>query len=161
MLILLLAACGPEGGAPTESSDAMEWFLPAPGAEFELVDPEAPDAEPLLMRISDDGATWELRLGSRWADAPELARYSARSDAEGFWLDSQRLLPPRMRAGLSEADLTVLSVESTELYYGTFPRVAIVETLGGPFEGEQGFAEDIGPVLLTLDGQRWELATYW
>ncbi|MCB9797177.1 MAG: hypothetical protein H6741_31200 [Alphaproteobacteria bacterium] len=161
LLLVLLCACGPEGGAPQELSDAAAWFLPAEGAEFELVDPEDPSAEPLLMRVSEDGAAWSLRLGERWPDAVEVATWTARVDEQGFWLGSQRVLPPRLQAGLSEDDLDVLSVESAEVYYGTFPRVALVETRGGPLEGEQGFAEDVGPVRLTLDGQRWEVASYW
>ncbi|MCB9766058.1 MAG: hypothetical protein H6739_40155 [Alphaproteobacteria bacterium] len=159
MIALLLLACAADDGDPTTVSDDAAAYVGPAGAEYAYTRLDAVDDDPLLMRISEDGAAWTFRLGGRWADAEDRGAYAVALD-DGLWLDGAQLLPDRLREGASGEGCTVTALDAAEVWYGTFPRVATVEVEGGAWAGAHRFALDIGPIALTMEGTLWELASY-
>ena len=62
--------------------------------------------------------------------------------------------------GTTTEDVTVTALGEASAWYGTFEMAVTLDRTGGRLASEQIFARDIGPVVLTLDGFRWELASY-
>ena len=75
-------------------------------------------------------------------------------------MGQQLLLPKRVDEGEAQDGATVVSVAEREVWYGIFPTVATVEVESGEWAGEHAFAAGVGPILLTINGVRWELAGY-
>ncbi len=157
MILLLLLACGGQGEVPDAGMSSRD-FVPQPGWLAEFVPPEAPDTEPLLLKIAEDGG-WELRRGERWADATPQGTWEAWEEG-GYWVNGDLLLPERLVVGQTTDDVTVVEVGQATAWYGTFDVAVTVLRDSGRLGNEQVIAQDLGPVILTLDGFRWELAWY-
>lgn len=157
-MLLLLLACAdgesPEGVGGIYYGD----FVPPPGWVAEYIPQDAPDEQPLLLHIDADGG-WELRRGERWADAQVQGVWQAVDD-EGYWVNNELILPSTLTQGTTVDDVTVTGLGEATAWYGTFEMAVTLERNGGRLSSEQVFARDIGPVVLTLDGFRWELASY-
>jgi hypothetical protein len=152
--LLLIVACAPQEGPIDASGEGFAAFIGAPDIPEGL-----PDDPPALLRTAADQSTWTLRLGERWADATPAGEWALSKD-DGLRVAQQLLLPKRVKEGESQDGVTVLSVGEREVWYGVFPTVATVEVTSGAFAGEHAFAAGVGPILLTIDGARWELAGY-
>lgn len=156
---LMLLACEAQEAPIDASGEAFAAFIGEPDTQYELIPEGLPDELPALLRTAPDQSTWTLRLGERWADAAPAGEWTV-SKSDGLRVAQQLLLPKRVKEGESQDGVTVLSVGEREVWYGIFPTVATVEVDSGTFAGEQAFAAGVGPILLTLDGVRWELAGY-
>jgi len=156
-VILLLLCCGGQGEVPDAGIAAGD-FIPEPGWMAEFVPEGVPDAEPLLLKIGEDGG-WELRRGERWADAAPQGNWEAWEDG-GYWVNGDLLLPERLVVGETTDDVTVVEMGTATAWYGTFEMAVTVLRDSGRLSNEQVVASGVGPVILTLDGFRWELAWY-
>ena len=148
MLIPLLLACVGEGGEDGTFGLAYADFVPAPGWIGEFIPQDAPELEPLLVHIDDDGG-WELRRGERWADAEAQGSWQASQD-DGYVVNGDLLLPPQLVEGETTDDLTITALGEATAWYGTFEMAVTVDRESGRLATEQVFARDIGPVVLTL-----------
>ncbi|MCK6521233.1 hypothetical protein L6R49_07300 [Myxococcota bacterium] len=156
---LVLLACAPQEGPIDASGEGFAAFIGEPDTQYELIPEGLPDEVPGLLRTAADQSTWTFRLGERWADATPAGEWTL-SKADGLRVAQQLLLPKRVKEGESQDGVTVVSVAEREVWYGIFPSVATVEVESGVWAGEHAFAAGVGPILLTIDGVRWELAGY-
>lgn len=144
-MILALVACSSGVGAG-------EWpvadFL-ADGVHLEHALLDAPDGPVTVLETAE--TAWEIR------DTNDAVVDSFTADlSDGLLLDGEPILPSILAVG--EAGVTALGEHET--WYGTFPRAVTVEIADGRWAGTQVFAEDLGPVTYTLDGQVWDLVFY-
>jgi hypothetical protein len=161
MLALLLLACGPDD---LEGVDHAESYLGPSPRRWQFVPQDDPAGTPLQIESRD--GQWELRSGARWRDAAPLARWEVTA-APDLVVDGALLLPELVKPGATGEGVQVTDLGERAVYYGTFPRVVTVKVASGVFAGEQAFARDYGPVLLSWDPARsgltaavWELASY-
>jgi hypothetical protein len=151
--------CAPQEGPIDASGEGFAAFIGEPDTQYELIPEGLPDEPPALLRTAPDQSAWTLRLGERWADAAPAGEWTL-SKSDGLRVGQQLLLPKRVKEGEAQDGVTVLSVGAREVWYGSFPTVATVEVASGDWAGEHAFAAGVGPILLTIDGVRWELAGY-
>ena len=156
--MLLLLACAGEDGPGGDGGLGYSDFVPEPGWIAEYIPQDAPEVEPMHLHIGDEGG-WQLRRGERWADAEVLGDWEA-LDEGGYFVNGELVLPERLTAGEVTDGVTVVELGEVSAWYGTFEMGVIVDRQGGRLASEQVFARDLGPVVLTLDGFRWELAYY-
>jgi hypothetical protein len=157
-VLLLMLGCAGEGGEDGTFGLSYSDFVPPPGWIAEFIPQEAPEEQPLLVHINDEGG-WDLRRGDRWADAEVQGSWQASED-EGYVVNGDLLLPPTLVQGETTDDVTITALGEATAWYGTFEMAVTVDRESGRLATEQVFARDIGPVVLTLDGFRWELAAY-
>ncbi len=156
LVLPLLAACADD--ATQDAGDRAADYAPRVGWTYAYAPQGLPDEVPLLLRV--DETTWTFRSGEHWDDAEEIAALEWSLDG-GLVVDGTALLPERVQAGATTGDATVVSVETdVEVWYGIFPRAALVEVDGGPWLGDHAFAQGYGPIALTWSGQPWELVSY-
>ena len=97
-----------------------------------------PNDAAVLPELAPDAA-----LPQNWQRAQDEMRNTARG-TEGAPADGAR----------------VRAIAPWTTWYGTFPRAAEVVVDEGAWKGTQVFAENVGPVHLTLDGASWEVTWY-
>ena len=154
-----LAALALGCGAPlqADTGPSGDDYRGPPGARIELVPADAPEATPWMLAIEE--ASWELRVGDRWRNAETAGQWTA-SREDGLWVDASHLLPADPSVGSAAEGVTVVSEGEHAVWYGTFPWTVSVEVEAGPFAGPAVFALDVGPIVLTVEGETRELAGY-
>jgi hypothetical protein len=157
-LLALLAACGPDLGPAGAGSLHAEDYLPPLERFLQLGPQDAPADGPWLMiEVGED--SWELREGMEWNQAERQEQLEI-DDEDGLRLAGSLLLPAELAEGTEQDGTTVLSLGEEEVYYGGFDLAVRTEVPSGRFGGEWTFAQGVGPIALTVDGQRWELVYY-
>lgn len=161
-LLLLLAACGSDAARTSGASFAT--YAGEPGRLYELRAPTLVDTADTAtspsrwLRVAD--TTWTLTEGPSPDTGSPVATWTTRRE-RGLFVNDVRLLPANVLSGTSEDGATVRAVAAWDTVYGTFPDAAEVEiTTEGTWAGTQVFAEDVGPVFLTIDGAAWETVWY-
>lgn len=153
MIAWLAFACtGPDPLPETSGASAPDYAGPV-GRILEFEPFGDATADPVTLVIAD--GTWEI------AGVDGSTRsYTTRLDGDGFAVDGNLLLPPRLAAGSTAEGVEVIAVGATETWYGTFPDTVTVAVTAGAFGGTQVFARDVGLVLATWEGWSGELAYY-
>lgn len=161
LALLLLVACDRD---PPEAIEHAPAYLGPSPRRWVFVPQGAPETE--VLQIESRDGQWELRAGRRWRDATPLARWAVSAEPE-LVVDGQVLLSELVAVGPVADGVEVTDIGEREVWYGTFERVASVSVAAGALAGEQAFARDYGPVLLSWDPARsglqagvWELASY-
>ena len=108
---------------------------------------------------ADEAGDWILKYGASWGAAETVAEYGYTVD-DGLVVGGTTLLPDRISIGEALDGAEVTAVGEAETYYGIFDQAATVSVSSGVWAGEQIFAQGLGLVSATYDGQRWELAYY-
>ncbi len=171
-LALLLAGCGADtpasGGADAAAYAGVvgrlyELHPPAGAADDTAAGDTAADtatAPPGPTRwLRIDATAWTLSEGDDIDTALVIGTFALRAD-DGLVVDGTRLLPGRLTEGASADGARVRAIAPWTTWYGTFPRAAEVAVDEGAWKGTQVFAENVGPVHLTLDGASWEVTWY-
>ena len=157
-LFALLVGCG---GSQDPTVSGRSWFaedfVPPSGSLLEFVPPGWGDATPMWLDVKPN--RWVMYTGFDLETAPETDRISVSGDG-AFKVVGKEVLPKKFKQGDLGQISEVLSVESREAWYGTFPVVVTVQVNKGPLEGELAMAQGIGPIYLTLGMNQWELASY-
>lgn len=164
--VIALAGCGGDGGAGAHAA-ATEFAL-LPGTVLVVTPAGEPDGAERMLGLSDDGGAWELRAvdeagspdpGRDWEDGTPLDAFPADA-SDGIRVDDTLLLPAAFDVGTEVDGVRVTAIGPHETWYGTFDRAATVEVAGGRWAGTQVFAEGLGPVGFTVDGEPWDLVSY-
>lgn len=158
-LLVLCAGCGPQEDPEVNTSRAAADYAGPPLMHLDLVAPTDTAAAPVMLRVSEAQDSWETRVGDRWSDGTDSRTWAVSLDGD-LRVDDTLLLPARVSEGVVLESCTVTAVGEREVWYGLFPDVVSVQIAEGPFAGEQAFARDVGPILLTWSGEVWELASY-
>ena len=157
-VLVVALACNkvPEGeGAQFHAAD----YLAPQGSYLELAPIEDPTGATLLMIRADAEDAWTLRTGASWVEGIDAGTVAV-SVEDGLTLDGETLLPATVAPGETAGDSEVVSIDDWETYYGTFAHTAVVEVSAGRFTGTNAFAQDHGPVTLSVDGATWDLVYY-
>jgi hypothetical protein len=100
------------------------------------------------------------RAGERWDDGTGEASLATETSEEGLSVDGLLVLPARIRPDETWDGGEVVDIGPLDVWYGGFEQAVSVSLSGGRLAGEAGFARELGPVKLSLDGDPWELAGY-
>jgi hypothetical protein len=164
-----LTGCGGSASAPQgldylafvgASGRLMELRAPSPAGDTGdtgALDTAALAGPSRWLRIGE--SDWVLSEGDDVDTAAAVSSWPILLD-KGLFVDGTPLLPPRVAAGATLDGATITEVAEWTTRYGTFPTAAHVAVEAGPFAGDHAFAEDVGPIHLTIDGQAWELVWY-
>lgn len=137
MLLLLTLACGnPDLGPTSVFADAAAYAGPT-GRRWWFAPVGTPAATPLI--VEHQGDVWEVRRGARWRLAEPVATWQIASN-DTLSLGGEDVLP---------ADLTGATTGERSVWYGTFADTVTVTTDGALWTGEQVFALDFGPIVLS------------
>ena len=174
--LALLAGCG--GDSPASGGADAAAYTGVVGRLYELHPPSgaaddtagdtagdtaaadtatAPPGPTRWLRI--DATAWTLSEGDDIDTALVVGTFALRT-SDGLVVDGTRLLPGRLTEGASADGARVRAIAPWTTWYGTFPRAAEVVVDEGAWKGTQVFAENVGPVHLTLDGASWEVTWY-
>ena len=145
-MILHLLACGGDDAAES-GGETFDHFAGAIGVHYDfratdVEEEEDGEDEGVLLSVDAGEEAWTVTRGDD-VDEVETTRDG------GFSLGDTLVLPERIE-----------SVTEVEVFYGTFPSVAEVTVDDGDWAGEQAFAQDVGPIFLTLEGESWALIYY-
>lgn len=154
---LALAAACSGGAAPDSGGSAEGDFAGQAGTRLLYVDPLDVDGTPLWLQINAD--SWELRHGERWRNADQHATLDIRRD-NGLWVDGSQLLPANPEQGATGDGVRITASGEATVHYGTFPVTVSALIDAGAFAGEAVFADTVGPIALTVDGDAWQLGFY-
>lgn len=148
--LVVLAGCGGAGGSGRWPVDA---FLATDVVHLAHTPYGDPYGELIWLETTPD--EWAILKGEDRTEAPVTERLPI-SSGDGLVVDGELLLPGVIVVGQDG----VLSVGEHETRYGTFPRAVTVEIRAGRWAGTQVFAEELGPVTYTLDGELRDLVFY-
>jgi len=158
LALVVLTACGSDDPYTEAGGLYAGDYIPVADDWLQFGPTEAPADGPFLM-IEVSATEWELRQGVGWTEADSEEKLATTTD-DGLTLAGTTVLPGELSEGAEQGGATVLAMGDESVYYGTFALAARTTVPSGRFAGEWVFAPRIGPILMTIDGQVWELVYY-
>jgi len=158
LALVVLTACGSDDPYTEAGGLHAGDYIPATNDWLQFGPTDAPADGPFLM-FEVGPTAWELRQGISWTEADSEEQIATDTD-DGLTLAGTTVLPGRLSEGAEQGGATVLTMGDESVYYGTFSLTARTSVPSGRFAGEWVFAPHIGPILMTIDGQVWELVFY-
>ncbi len=158
--LLLAAACGANDPEPAGKVWYADDYAPAFGASFTYVQPGGTTGGPQRALFAGN-RQWELFDGADPLTGTPLATWSAELVNDvGLVVDGHTALPESFVQGDAFDHGEIVAIAPLTVAIGTYEEAVSVRLDAGPLTGDAAFVLGTGPVVLTLDGQRWELSAY-
>lgn len=161
-LIAMTLGCG-----PSEEPVGKRWYgydyTPEFGATFSYMQPTGTttiDATGDLHMFIGNGS-WDLKMGADYATGTDFATWTVDYETDvGLFVDGSLILPDAFVEGDSFDNGTVDAIAEKEVAIGTYDEAITVTVDTGTLAGEAAFVVGTGPIVLTIDGTRWEVVQY-